>query len=57
MIKTCKDEPQLATALKRHLEKLEEAAEYGWKDEPGTASRLFNEYRYYVTRWRTLNAC
>ena len=57
MIRTCKDEPQLATALKRHLEKLEEAAEYGWKDDPGTASRLFDEYRYYVTRWRTLNAC
>ena len=55
MITTCQKEPALAIALERHLEKIDEAAEYGWEDDPGIASRLYDEYRYYVNRWRTLN--
>ncbi|MFH1180772.1 MAG: hypothetical protein V1710_10455, partial [Candidatus Bathyarchaeota archaeon] len=57
MIKKCSGEPMLATALERHLEKIEEAAAYLWEDDPGAATRLYDEYRYYVNRWRNLNGC
>ena len=57
MIKTCHGEPELATALERHLEKIEEAASDMWEDDLGIASRLYDEYRYYVNRWRNLNVC
>ena len=57
MIKTCSNEPDLAKVLRRHLEKLIDTASYGWKDEPGSITRLYEEYRYYVKRWRNLNGC
>lgn len=56
MIETCSKDPGLATAITRHLEKLAETASYGWEVESGVASRLYDDYRYYVKRWSNLNA-
>ena len=52
MIETCKNNPSLETALKRHIDKLMDTASYGWEEEDGQVTRLYEEYRYYVTRWR-----
>jgi hypothetical protein len=57
MIKTCGNDSALATVLRRHLEKLIDTASFGWEDEPGSITRLYEEYRYYVKRWRNLNGC
>ena len=52
MIETCKNNPSLETALKRHIDKLMDTASYGWEEEDGQVTRLYREYRYYVNRWR-----
>ena len=55
MMNNCTNDPALVKAMERHLEKIEETAAYLWKDNPGIVSGLYDEYRYYVSRWRNNN--
>ena len=52
MIENCVNNSALITTLKRHIEKIEDAATYGWEEGDGEVTRLYEEYKYYVNRWR-----
>jgi hypothetical protein len=52
MISTCSDDLSLGKVLESYLAKLEDASEYLWEEDITLASSLYEEYRYYITRWR-----
>ena len=52
MFENCDEDPFLADALERHIENIEEVSDYLWEDRPGIVTTLYDEYRYFVTRWR-----